>query len=106
MQLELTKETRAVFEKDLGEDETGRPMIIDLVFRHETYESDVDIRPYLRETRGSWYSCSLKIEKDSPLMTAMQDRFLEKSWLQGKIPMLSGVRWVSDNGKSFMFCWR
>jgi len=101
MNLKITKRRTQEFEKDLGDDDTGRPMITMLRFRHWTITSDEDLRPHITDGACSWYNCTMRPTKESALDTAL--RQLGK-W--DRLPGLSGIRSVSDDGREIEFCWR
>lgn len=101
MKLEITSRKTKEFEKDLGEDDSGRPMITTLRFRHWTVRSDEDLRPHITEGQVSWYNCQMRPAKGSRLEDALR---VLGGW--DRLPGLSGIRSVSDDGLEMEFCWR
>jgi hypothetical protein len=102
MEIKTTDQHTQEFEKDFGEDDDGRPMIGMLRFQHRTVVSDEDLRPQIVETRSSWYNCYRHPEEGSSLETALRKEFFDGK----RLPILSGIRSISDDGREIEFCWR
>jgi hypothetical protein len=97
MNIQITNRRTQESEKEF--DEPGRISIIR--FYHWTVTSDEDLRPHIYERDVSWYNCRKQPVKESPLEEALRGLFGS-----GRIPGLSGIRSVSEDGRTMEFCWR
>jgi hypothetical protein len=100
MELKITHRKTQTFEKDLGEDDRGRSMVVNLNFRHWTIDCGQDVRPMLLERSFSWYNCHILPVEGSDLEATLAEM------TGGKLPGLHGIRKVSDDGHEIEFCWR
>jgi hypothetical protein len=107
MELRELDHSTTTYEKDLGEDEQGRPMIVDLTFHTLTFESDIDLSEQVTDPRaGSWYSCHQNVIEGSELEKVLADRFGWTYKGERRLPGLNGIRSLSDDGKTLVWCWR
>jgi len=109
VKLERTKTVSTNEEKDLGEDDSGRPMVRHMTYRRWTFQSDIDVRAGLGYRKCAWDSCHWVIVEGSELHLALLEGVF--SWNRHpdgyrRLPHHCMVYSVSDDGLTFELRWR
>ena len=96
--LTVTAHETEDFEKDLGDDEYGCPMIVIRTYHTMTMKADRDIRGDLTPIGINWSGCDLKAVEGSDLQAALAEHYRQD--------FLYGIAEVSEDGRTFTLVWR
>jgi hypothetical protein len=96
--LTVTAHETEDYEKDLGEDDYGCPMIVIRTYHTMTMKADRDIRGDLTPLGINWSGCDLRAVDGSDLQATLAEHY-KQDWLYG-------ITEVSEDGRTFTLVWR
>jgi hypothetical protein len=100
LELTITDQNFTEYEKDLGDDDNGCPMIAFKRIDHAVIECSEDVSRQVIDSRVSWANTHLSCSPDSELDEKVVDLLSLNKW------SLFGISSVSDDGKTLTVSYR
>lgn len=100
LELTIKEESFTEYEKDLGDDDEGRPMVVFRRVDHAVIECSEDVSRQVIDRRCGWFDTHLDCWPDSELDERLYELLSLSKW------SMFGISSVSEDGKTLTVSWR